>query len=390
MKIHDCYQFPARLKLDEFLAPASHRAFPNTYLLHSVLVHQGDVGGGHYYAYIRPGKGKPVDPESSDKVEIVGFDYQRAAERAGEEYEKAGVDPRTVVSAGSASGVGSSSSSGGGGDGDDGDMSPEAVALMQKIDQCLEAEARGGQWYKFNDESVQKVVPFEAINYCFGRQQDYRMAHFGGGSAYMLVYIRESDAAEVMRPLGDADLPEQLTQRLDDLIAQRNAEEHRITREKMYTTINYGTEEDVRNFSNYHRYADFLDDGQLKNVRIMCTSSYLRVLMTISDQLGVLPPLLRLWVCAKEKPNMALRAKRHITTSEYHKQLTGGSYFVQCFELDDQEDAVDKQRVEEFAREYERLRQSEKQWVDRLRAALEELPQNKLVNPLHLRIMRLR
>jgi uncharacterized UBP type Zn finger protein len=27
---------------------------PEVYTLHSVLVHRGDVHGGHYYAYIRP------------------------------------------------------------------------------------------------------------------------------------------------------------------------------------------------------------------------------------------------------------------------------------------------------------------------------------------------
>jgi ubiquitin C-terminal hydrolase len=27
---------------------------PDVYTLHSVLVHRGDVHGGHYYAYIRP------------------------------------------------------------------------------------------------------------------------------------------------------------------------------------------------------------------------------------------------------------------------------------------------------------------------------------------------
>ena len=41
-KIHDVFSFPARLHLDEFLAPDAppeSRAQPNTYLLHSVLVH---------------------------------------------------------------------------------------------------------------------------------------------------------------------------------------------------------------------------------------------------------------------------------------------------------------------------------------------------------------
>jgi ubiquitin carboxyl-terminal hydrolase 7 len=57
-KIHDCFEFSTLLDVDTFLADDASeesRAVPNRYLLHSVLVHSGDVGGGHYYAYIRPG-----------------------------------------------------------------------------------------------------------------------------------------------------------------------------------------------------------------------------------------------------------------------------------------------------------------------------------------------
>ncbi len=57
-KIHDCFEFSTLLDVDAFLADDASeesRAVPNRYLLHSVLVHSGDVGGGHYYAYIRPG-----------------------------------------------------------------------------------------------------------------------------------------------------------------------------------------------------------------------------------------------------------------------------------------------------------------------------------------------
>lgn len=59
MKIHDHFEFPTILDLDEFLAAPSEEQegqiqVKNRYILHSVLVHSGDVGGGHYYAYIRP------------------------------------------------------------------------------------------------------------------------------------------------------------------------------------------------------------------------------------------------------------------------------------------------------------------------------------------------
>lgn len=67
-KIHDRFEFPKTLVLDEFLqaVPAAdvsndHHSPTKTkpthiYQLHSVLVHSGDVHGGHYYVFIRPGK----------------------------------------------------------------------------------------------------------------------------------------------------------------------------------------------------------------------------------------------------------------------------------------------------------------------------------------------
>ena len=60
VKINDRFEFPQQLNLDRFLAapaaaaPASAPSPPNDYVLHSVLVHSGDVHGGHYYVYIRP------------------------------------------------------------------------------------------------------------------------------------------------------------------------------------------------------------------------------------------------------------------------------------------------------------------------------------------------
>lgn len=56
-KIHDRYEFPVLLNLNEYISPDADdavKAVDHTYELHSVLVHSGDVHGGHYYAYIRP------------------------------------------------------------------------------------------------------------------------------------------------------------------------------------------------------------------------------------------------------------------------------------------------------------------------------------------------
>uniref|UniRef100_A0A7S3QRP1 ubiquitinyl hydrolase 1 n=1 Tax=Dunaliella tertiolecta TaxID=3047 RepID=A0A7S3QRP1_DUNTE len=57
-KVNDRYEFYEELDLDvddgRFLSPKADRSVRNLYKLFAVLVHQGNSGGGHYYAYMRP------------------------------------------------------------------------------------------------------------------------------------------------------------------------------------------------------------------------------------------------------------------------------------------------------------------------------------------------
>jgi len=170
-KIHDYFEFPERLVLDKYVAHPDtllsgggdnkeevdfrerkedfieqQPTASNAYILHSVLVHQGDVGGGHYYAYIRP--------------TTEHFDY-------------------------------SSSSS----------NNPSS--------------RKDRQWFRFNDEVVHQVKEREAIHQCYGRRVVEQEFYKGLSSAYMLVYIRESAAKEIMRPIEEEDIPKDLVDRLD-------------------------------------------------------------------------------------------------------------------------------------------------------------------------------
>ncbi|CAN0460917.1 unnamed protein product, partial [Discosporangium mesarthrocarpum] len=56
IKVNDRFAFPREMDIDQYLDEEAERYpdRPNRYVLHSVLVHSGDVHGGHYYAYIRP------------------------------------------------------------------------------------------------------------------------------------------------------------------------------------------------------------------------------------------------------------------------------------------------------------------------------------------------
>ncbi|KAF6765135.1 ubiquitin carboxyl-terminal hydrolase 5 [Ephemerocybe angulata] len=54
VKINDRHEFPFEIDLDEFLDPAADRSSPWVYRLFGVLVHSGDLHGGHYFALIKP------------------------------------------------------------------------------------------------------------------------------------------------------------------------------------------------------------------------------------------------------------------------------------------------------------------------------------------------
>lgn len=56
VKINDRHEFPFEIDLGEFLDESADRSQSHVYKLHGVLVHSGDLHGGHYFALIKPEK----------------------------------------------------------------------------------------------------------------------------------------------------------------------------------------------------------------------------------------------------------------------------------------------------------------------------------------------
>ncbi|KAJ3409581.1 hypothetical protein HDV05_004398 [Chytridiales sp. JEL 0842] len=56
VKINDRYEFPLEIDLNEFLDVSCQNQGPQKYILHGVLVHSGDLHGGHYCAFLRAEK----------------------------------------------------------------------------------------------------------------------------------------------------------------------------------------------------------------------------------------------------------------------------------------------------------------------------------------------
>lgn len=54
LQINDRHEFPYEIDLSEFLDESSDKSRSWLYRLHGVLVHSGDLHGGHYFALIKP------------------------------------------------------------------------------------------------------------------------------------------------------------------------------------------------------------------------------------------------------------------------------------------------------------------------------------------------
>jgi hypothetical protein len=226
-------------------------------MIYMPYVHQGDVGGGHYHAHIRPNSG-------------VGFDYQTFAAQAEETARNSHMDSEGVpLDSNGGFRILNSNNRRNNGCGE------FRVRTAGEKKDILENQARHGQWYKFDDETVQMVRPFEAINQCFGRNKTTArtgsqmgtlpvVPHLSPslplipplGSAYMLVYIRESNAAETMAKVTQGDIPPCLTNKLDAIMVQRIREERKLIQAKTFKTVKYATEEHVRDFHGYRLEGD--------------------------------------------------------------------------------------------------------------------------------------
>jgi ubiquitin carboxyl-terminal hydrolase 7 len=78
VKVNDRYMFPETLDVSKFAAEDVDKKESCKFHLHGVLVHSGDVHGGHYYAFIRP---TPKDEWFKfDDERVTKATFQQAAE----------------------------------------------------------------------------------------------------------------------------------------------------------------------------------------------------------------------------------------------------------------------------------------------------------------------
>lgn len=251
IKIHDQYKFTTRINLDAYLAEDVSRdeKSPNNYVLHSVLVHMGDVGGGHYYAYIRPSIGYSYDFSMTDVVNAW---------------------PRQQINIDSDNNQALN------------DSDQPHISYREKV-------ARDGKWFKFNDDCVNEVRESEAVNLSYGKSADQgRNMLVSISSAYMLVYLRESEAKSIM---SEVTIPSDLLNRLEQETRIRHAFLRHQERQHMYGMFLYATEDDVRNFRDYSRQEDFFHVNNLRRLKFIHKSSKTSVFWRLCKQFPHVPPM---------------------------------------------------------------------------------------------------
>lgn len=215
-KINDRFEFPETLDMSEYLDPDAPKdnSPPPLFRLHSVLVHSGDVHGGHYYAFIRP--------------------------------------------------------------------------TMEE------------NWFKFDDERVTKAEAGEAIEANYGGVSDYSYT-LGGRSfsdnhkkysnAYMLVYVRQSDAPTLLAPLRSEEIPEDLVARFVN--ERKDEEARRKERESahLYCTLFVATDADIKAHSGF----DLVDWPSVTKHKLLKTMKLKDAVAEVAAKMKVPPFRMRFW-----------------------------------------------------------------------------------------------
>ncbi|KAI9357685.1 ubiquitin carboxyl-terminal hydrolase 5 [Zopfochytrium polystomum] len=239
VKINDRYEFPQEIDLTDFLEGGSSANPPQKYHLHGVLVHSGDLHGGHYCAFLKP--------------EV------------------------------------------------------------------------GGKWFKFDDDRVTPVTEKEVLEENYGGDT----ARAGGKiqrrltNAYMLVYIRESDIANILSPVTDDDIPEHLRKRFDE--ERQAAEQKKRDKEEqhLYLTVKVLFDEQIKTHGGFD-LCNFEDKSQpiteLLSLRLRKDETLAAFKARMGERMNRRPELIRVSAMIGRQ-NKTVRPDTPMTSSEEDKSL---------------------------------------------------------------------
>ena len=164
------------------------------------------------------------------------------------------------------------------------------------------------QWYRFDDERVTKVKEKEAVEAQFGGlEHQQNPGHTPQwkypkiSSAYMLVYVRESEIPEINTEVTADDVAAHLRHTLE----LEQAEKARKRKERMeahlYTVVRVATSHDLAAQIGTDRFFDLVDHEKCLCIRIKKENTLLQLKQEIWRATGVRPSSQRLWMWARRQ-----------------------------------------------------------------------------------------
>jgi ubiquitin carboxyl-terminal hydrolase 7 len=247
VKINDHYKFYETIDLNKFVRREDSMEASNvdyTYELHSVLVHMGDIYGGHYYAFIRPNLLQ--EPESWYKFDddlVLKSDKHQAIE------ENFGVGGEKVA--------------------------PEEEREQEERDRKLRT---------LNGLTPPELQPPRS------RQSMVRRL----ANAYMLQYVRRDKIREYLTPLEETEVPRELIERLEKEKEEEALRKKERMEAHLYCTFMVVTDQDLL----HYRGTDLIPRSALYKLKVRKSTT----LKELKDELfsrGLIkdPSMTRIWRC---------------------------------------------------------------------------------------------
>ena len=183
-----------------------------------------------------------------------------------------------------------------------------------------------GKWFKFDDERVTKEETARALNDQYGGDDDnlnpgYNPAVTPGlklpkySNAYMLVYVRESDMAQIVCDATEEDIAEHLKVRLKKEQEEKERKRKEKAQAHLYTVIKLATMEDLSKQIGNDIHFDLVDHEKCRRFRVEKQTPFADFKRQVAAELGVPVERQRYWLWAKRQ-NQTLRPNRALSQED--------------------------------------------------------------------------
>lgn len=196
-----------------------------------------------------------------------------------------------------------------------------------------------GKWCKFDDDVVSRCSKQEAIEHNYGGQDDdLNMTVKHCTNAYMLVYIRDSELNNVLQEVTEADIPEELVERLQEEKKLEQMRRKERNEAHLYMTVHVLLEDSFCG----HQGNDLYDPDRVsyKVFRIKKSSTLQELMEHFADAFKYPVDQLRIWPFGVRsnqtcRPTpLDLEADLHKNVQDISESQNPWNVFLECVSPD--------------------------------------------------------